>query len=132
MSAPLTQLVFAFLDSGGFVIGDLEASVGTQVTFSGSQWDKVNDMSGGSAPSSFKGFADSISLNPPAVGGAWTGSTGNSAQPPGTVPAYMAVLVSSSVTKSGPTITGNIVKIVIVKTDSGSAETGTVVAIIAP
>ncbi len=131
-SAPLTQLVFAFLDSGSFVIGDLEASVGTQVTFSGSQWDKVNDMSGGSAPSSFKGFADSTSSNPPAVGGAWTGRTGNSVKPPDTVPAYVAVLVSSSVTKSGPTITGNIVKIVIVKTDSSSAETGTVAAIIAP
>jgi hypothetical protein len=114
------------------VIGDLEAVVGGHVTFAGSQWDKVNDMSSGSAPSSFKGFANSISSNPPVIGGTWIGGTGNSSKPPDTLPTYMAVLVSSSVSKSGPTITGNIVKIVIVKTDLSSAETGTVVSIIAP
>ena len=131
-SAALSQQVFAFLQSGGFVIGDLEAVVGGRVTFAGSQWDMANAMTGGSAPASFKGFADEISSNPPAVGGTWTGRPGNSSKPPDTVPAYMAVLVSSSVTKSGPAITGNIVSIVIVKTDSSSADTGTVVAIIAP
>ena len=131
-SAALSQQVFAFLESGSFVIGDREAVVGGRVTFAGSQWDKANDMTGGSAPSSFKGFADEFSSNPPAVGGTWTGRTGNSSKPPDTVPAYMAVLVSSSITKSGPTINGNIVSIVIVKTDSSSADTGTVVAIIAP
>ena len=133
MSSPLSQQVFVFLTGGGsFVIGDLEAVVGGQVTFTGSQWDKANNMSSGSAPSSFKGFADSISSSPATVGGTWTGGPGNSSHPPGSVPSYMAVLVSSAVTKSGSTITGNIVAIVIVKTDSSSADTGTVVAIIAP
>jgi len=131
-SAAVSQQVFAFLQSGSFVIGDLEAGIGNHVTFGGSQWDKTNDMSGGSAPASFKGFADSTSTTPPTVGGTWTASPGNGSKPPDTVPAYMAVLVSSTVTKSGPTITGNIVSIVIVKTDSSSEDTGTVVAIIAP
>jgi hypothetical protein len=131
-SAPLIQHVFLFLPIGSFVIGDLEAVVGQHVTFAGAQWDKANDMSGGSAPSSFKGYVDSMSTNPPVVGGTWTGRPANSSNPPEAVPEYMAVLVSSSVTKSGSTITGNIVSIVIVKPDSATAETGTVVAIIAP
>jgi hypothetical protein len=131
-SSALSQQVFAFLESGSFVIGDLEAVIGGRVTFAGSQWDKSNDMSSGSTPSSFKGFADSIDSNPPTVGGTWTSDPGNSSKPPDSVPSYMAVLVSSSVAKSDSTITGNIVSIVIVKTNSRSAETGTVVAIIAP
>jgi hypothetical protein len=46
----------------------------------------------------------------------------------------MAVIVSSSVSKSGPTISGNTVHLVVVKTnpgyapDPGHAGTGTVVA----
>jgi hypothetical protein len=131
-SPAVSQTVFAFLASGSFVIGDREAAVGTHVTFAGAQWDKVNNMSGGTAPAAFKGFADSTSATPPAIGGTWTGGTGNSPHPPASVPSYMAVLVSSSVTSSGSSITGNIVSIVIVKTDPGPTEMGTVVAVVAP
>ncbi len=93
-------------------------------------------MTGGSAPSSFKGFADKISANPPVCGGRWTASPGNSSSPPGTIPAYMAVIVSSEVTKSGSTISGDIKEIVIVKTDPGYQPdpghpgTGTVVGVL--
>ena len=61
---------------------------------------------------------------------------GNSSGPPSSVPAYITVLVSSSITKSGPVISGNIPKMVIVKTDPGYAAnpghagTGIVVAIV--
>jgi len=46
----------------------------------------------------FKGFADTL---------------------PGTMPSYMAVLVSSSITKSGPTIAGNVPSIVVVEMGPG-------------
>ena len=138
-SAALTQQVFAFLTGGGsFVIGDLSATVGSQVTFWGSKWDKDNQFSGGSAPSGFPGFASAISTDPPVVGGTWTSGSGGNANPPDSVPAYMAVVVASSVTKDGSTFAGNVTRIVIVKTDpgygpsSGHDGTGTVVAIIAP
>ena len=55
-------------------------------------------------------------------------------KPPATVPAYMGVLVSSKVSKSGSTISGDAKSIVVVKTDPGYAPnpghagTGTVVA----
>jgi hypothetical protein len=136
-SSALSQLVFAYLAPGGsFVIGDLNAVVGNRVTFWDSQWEKSNQLSGGPASSSFEGFATSTSTNPPSAGGTWTSEPGSS-NPPGSVPSYMAVIASSSVAKSGSTITGNIPLIVIVKTDSGYGPspghggTGTVVAVIA-
>ena len=56
-----TYLVYAYAPGGGaFVIGDLSMS-GT-VTFWGAQWWKANSLSGGSAPSSFKGFARTLLL----------------------------------------------------------------------
>ena len=120
---------------GSFVIGDRNAVVGKQVTFWGAQWVNLNSLSGGVAPSSFKGFANLTSTNPATCGGKWTTSPGNSSGPPSSIPTYMAVIVSSSITKSGSTITGNAPQIVVVKTDPGydsnpgHAGTGTVVAV---
>jgi len=125
---------FAFLGSGSFVIGDLNAAVGNAVTFWGAQWAKVNSLSGGPAPAAFKGFADQTSTAPPACGGSWITDPGNSSGPPASVPPFMAVIASSSVTMSGATISGNVPKIVIVKTNPGygpspgQTGTGTVVA----
>jgi hypothetical protein len=87
-------------------------------------------MSGGSGPASFKGFA--TTMTPAAAcGGTWTSTGGSSSNPPaGPLPAYMGVVVSSSVDKSGSTITGNITRIVIVKTDPSGNGTGTVVAVL--
>jgi hypothetical protein len=59
---------------------------------------------------------------------------GASSNPPATVPQYMAVIASSSITKSGSTIAGDTTDVVVVKTnpgygpDPGNAGTGTVVA----
>jgi hypothetical protein len=135
-TASCTVLTFAFAPGGGsFVIGDKNAVVGSSVTFWGAQWAKVNPLSGGPAPSSFKGFA----ANPttPTCGAGWTADPGNSTPPPdGPLPAYMAVIVTSSADKSGSTISGSTVHIVIVKTNPGYAPnpghagTGTVVAVV--
>jgi uncharacterized repeat protein (TIGR01451 family) len=118
-----------------FVIGDGNAVVGDTVTFWGAQWAKDNTLSSGSAPNAFKGFTDSV---PASCGGSWTSRPGNSSQPPDTVPPFMAVMASSSITKSGPAITGDIPKIVVVRTNPGygpspgQTGTGTVVAVVCP
>ena len=121
----------------GFAIGDLDAVVGNQVTFWGAQWWKNNHLSGGRAPASFKGFVNCTNPNPPACGGTWTSDPGNSGHPPDTVPADITVIVSSSITKSGPVESGDIPKIVTVHTDPrlrtgnpGHEGTGTVTAVI--
>ena len=126
-------LVYAYAPgTGSFVIGDGNSAPGTSVTFWGAQWAKLNKVSGGSAPEAFKGYAAQGSK---ACGTGWSTAPGNSSSPPaGPLPAYMAVLVTSSVGKSGPTISGSTVHIVVVKTDGGykndpgHAGTGTVVA----
>ncbi len=110
---------FAASNGGSFAIGDKNAAVGSQVTFWGAQWAGQNSLSGGSAPAAFKGFGDTPSSNPPACGGSYSTAPGNSSTPPATLPAYMAVYVSSGVSKQGSKITGDIKHIVIVKTDAG-------------
>ncbi len=129
----VTITAYGVLAGGSFVIGDKNAAVGTAVTFWGAQWWKLNSLTGGAAPAAFKGFETSAS--PPACGVNWTTGPGNSPPPPaGPLPAYMAVIVSSSIGKSGATISGNTVKVVIVKTNPGydanpgHAGTGTVIA----
>jgi hypothetical protein len=121
-----------------FVIGDRSAVVGRKVTFWGAQWAKSNSLSGGSAPSSFKGYANAPSSNPPACGGTWKSDPGNSSQPPDSVASFIKVIVSSSITKSGSTISGNIPETAVIKTDPGYAPnpghagTGTVVSVGCP
>jgi Tol biopolymer transport system component len=128
-------IIFAFLDHGSFVIGDQAAAVNTTVTFWDAQWSNANAMSSGPAPTSFKGFADTISATPAGCGETWT-TPGNSSSPPDTVPAYMAVVASSSIYQSGGVIEGNIDKLVVVITDPGYSPapghrgTGTVVGVL--
>jgi hypothetical protein len=78
------------------VIGDNNSAVGTSVTFWGAHWWKLNMLSGGGAPASFKGFEDSpVTAR---CGQTWTADPGNSTPPPSApLPAYMAVIVSSSI-----------------------------------
>jgi uncharacterized repeat protein (TIGR01451 family) len=133
-SSSTSAFVFCVVAGGGnFVIGNNNAAVGTAVTFWGAQWWKLNSLSGGTAPAAFKGFEKS----PPAVtcGTSWTTAPGNSPPPPpAPLPSFMAVIVSSSISQSGSTISGNTVHMVIVQTnpgyapDPGHAGTGTVVA----
>jgi hypothetical protein len=130
-------LNFSFLASGSFVIGDngTRSWSVNSVTFWDAQWAKLNPLSGGNAPSSFKGFAENPT--PPTCGAGWTADPGNSTPPPdGPLPAFMAVIVTSSADKSGSMISGNSVHVVIVQTNPGYAPnpghagTGTVVAVV--
>ena len=101
---------------GMFVIGDGNATVGSTVTFWGAQWWKLNSLSGGSAPASFKGFALCVATD----GRSFTTVPGNSPPPPdGPLPACINVLVASSVQKSGPTISGTVTGSVLVQTNPG-------------
>jgi len=120
---------------GQFVVGDLvNLSGGVTINFWGSQWARNNPLSGGDPPSAFKGFENgSQQLT---CGGLWTSEPGNSSNPPLTVPEYMFVIVSSRVQSDGSVITGDIKKIVVVKTNPGYGAapghpgTGQVVAIL--
>jgi hypothetical protein len=124
----------AIAPSGYFVVGDLSANVGATVEFWGAQWGKSNSLSGGEAPRAFKGFADSV--DNPSCPTRWSTDPGNSAPPPATVGSDITVIVSSSIDKSGPVISGNVVKLVTVHTEPGyqgnpgHAGIGTVTAVI--
>ena len=137
-AAPQVQQTFTitapFAPGGGsFVIGDGNSAIGSNVTFWGARWAKLNSLSGGPAPASFKGFA--MQPSTPACGVGWSADPGTSSPPPaGPLPPYMAVIVTSSASKSGSTISGNTPHIVIIKTNPGyapnpgKAGTGTVVS----
>jgi hypothetical protein len=118
---------------GSFVIGDQNASVGSVVTFWGAQWWKDNGLSGGLAPASFKGFADSATAT---CGQQWTTRPGDSSFPPATVEGTVPMVVSTLVTKSGPVISGDTQKVVLVDVDPGYEPnpghpgTGTVVGVV--
>ena len=106
----------------------------TSVNFWGAQWATDNSLSGGSAPSAFKGFENTVAA--PTCGSTWTTVSGNSAGPPASIPEYMVVVVSSNITKSGPTISGNVTQVIVVKTNAGygpnpgHAGTGTVLQVL--
>ena len=117
-------IVFAFLPRGSFVLGDLTvagAAPTTEVTWWDSRWSALNDLGGGTAPASFKGFAASFVTSPPACGATWTAPPANSAPPVSSVPSYMGVVVASAVGKTGMTISGNVSRIVVVETAPGYA-----------
>jgi uncharacterized repeat protein (TIGR01451 family) len=137
-----STLGFAFAPGGGaFVIGDKNAVTcsakgGCTVTFWSAQWWKLNSLTGGPAPASFKGFAESPNA-PSCSASNWSADTGSSTPPPpGPLPAFMGVIVTSKASQSGSTDSGDIVHIVVVQTnpgyqpDAGHAGTGTVVAIV--
>ena len=108
---------------GAFVIGDRSAIVGATVTLWSATWANANSLSGGAAPAAFKGFATTLSSTPPVAGGTWSSFTGSSASPPDTVPAYVAVVVTSRVTLSGAksqlTAAGPITRVAIVAVNPG-------------
>jgi hypothetical protein len=131
--------VAVFASGGNFVVGDLTVgplgqAVGKAVTFWGAQWWKLNALTAGAGPAAFKGFQDAPDT--PVCGINWTAKPGNSTPPPATIPAFMAVIVSSGITKSGPSIAGDTLHLVIVQTNAGyegnpgHAGTGTIVGVI--
>ncbi len=137
-----TAILFAFPSRGAFTVGNGSAVIGGTVNWWGHSWANTNVLTGGNAPSAFKGFAATVSLptsTPPATcGSPWSTGPGNSASPPNTVPQYMGVLVPSSVNKSGSNISGNTTSIVVVNVQPGYANNpghpgnGTVIAVYCP
>jgi len=130
--APLHgSLVGYFASGGSFVIGDLENQNGNHVEFWGAQWHKINAMSGGKGPASFKGFEESDQN--PTCGDTYNADPGNSTPPPDSIPSTMEIIVSSNISKHGHTITGDVLHIVLVKTNPGyqgnpgHAGTGTII-----
>src|SRR5438552_10957853 len=79
----------------------------------------MNKLSQGVTPSAFKGFANSIGGTIPSCGSMWHSNPGNSSGPPNSVPTFISVIASSSITKSGSVINGNNRKIVVIRTDPG-------------
>ncbi len=134
-SAVADTIVFAYTAGGNFVVGDLDAGGPGPVTFWSHSWAAANHVSQGPAPSSFKGFANTPA-GATSCGGTWATSGGNSASPPASVPTYTAMLATSSVTKSGSTVSGTKPSLVIVHTDPGyqpspgHVGTGQVVAVL--
>jgi hypothetical protein len=114
-------LIYGTSKGGNFVIGDKKAAIGTAVTFWGAEWWKLNPMSGGTVQiSSFKGFEDNPAKA--SCGTTWKSDAGNSTPPPaGPLPAYMVVVVSSSIAPNGTRVTGNTAHVVVVKTNPGYA-----------
>jgi hypothetical protein len=133
-TATTSLLLYALSGGGNFVIGDENDTIGNQVTYWGAQWWTTNQLTGGTAPAAFKGYANSPADVLPTTN--WTTDPGNSASPPASVPSYMAVIVGSAIAKDGSTISGDAPHVVIVRTDAGydanpgHAGTGTVVAVL--
>ncbi len=127
--ASKTAIVFAFPSRGAFTLGDKTVAAATPnittVTWWADTWSALNSLSDGSAPPSGKGFANTVGLpttTPPAAcGSSWATSGGNSPPPTSGVPSYMGTLVTSKVTKTGSTIAGNTLSIVVVKVNAGYA-----------
>jgi hypothetical protein len=120
--------------NSAFVIGDGSAVSGLPVQFWGAQWSQNNLLSGGSAPDSFKGYADVVVSDPNSdCSGTFTTWPGNSSEPPATISSPIDVLVVTSVTKSGPVISGTYVDILEVvpnpgyEADPGHAGIGVVI-----
>jgi hypothetical protein len=118
---------------GSFVISDQNASVGSQVIFWGAQWWKDNPLSTGLAPAAFKGYADTATAT---CGQDWTTDPGNSSDPPPSLSGMVPMVVSSTITKTGPVISGDTTEVVLVQVDPGyegdpgHPGTGTVVSVL--
>ena len=100
-----------------FVVGDAEThAAGDNVNFWGAQWWKNNSMSANvsNGVASFKGYAD---LSDSKCGGSWSTRPGNSSGPPDAIDDDIAVIVTTSVVKSGSTISGDIKEIITVHQD---------------
>jgi PKD repeat protein len=119
-SAPV--VVYDLPAEGAFSVGDLSAE--GLVTFWSPSWWLSNRLSGGDAPASFKGHVV------PSATGWWTTSPGFD-HAPGTVPEWMGIVVTSTVTKTGSLIKGDTAGMIVVHVgayEPALTGTGTVVA----
>lgn len=144
-TATTTVLAYGYSAGGTFAISATAlhsaAAAGTPVTFWSSQWAKDNPTSPGAAPAAFKGYIDTAPAMPapPATvptGTTWSTQPGNAGTPPATVPSYMLVLVTDSVSKSGAVVSGDVTHWAVLHTgagyagDPGHAGVGSVAALV--
>ena len=123
------------------MLGDLTAAAATpmtDVTFWGAQWVEPQRTQRRQRAKCVQGVRIGLHAAPPACGGTWTTSPGNSSRRRASVPAFMGVVVASKMTKCGSTISGDIVQIVVVAPDPGYDSnpghpgTGKLVAVLCP
>lgn len=121
--------LFAFPAGGAFAVGDGSAS--DRVTWWSANWSDENRLSAGRAPRAFKGFT-TPTTGSVGCGGEFTAAPGASSNPPSRVPEYQGVVVTDRVQRSGGTLSGQIVRVVVVHNAPGysaslaTAGTGTV------
>ena len=132
-STSASAIYYSYASAGGFVVGDKSVgtvtpqtiSTGPSVTFWSPAWSAANALSGGVAPTSFKGYETSLTVL--SAGATWTAAPGNSSSlPKPALPAYLGVIVTSKVTQPGSTITGTVVHVVVVHITSAPNGTGSV------
>lgn len=111
------RYVSPYLTKGAFVVGDVGLAIGSTVTYWAKDWSAKNRLSKGVVITGFKGYA-SAAPTKPVVGRAWTSTTTASLYPPTALPRYVAVLVASSLRLSGTTVTGNVIRVVLVQRSS--------------
>lgn len=124
-----TSYVDPYLRTGTFVIADRVARVGATVTYWGASWPSRNAPSKGTRVAAFRGYASSVSTARPRAGATWRTTPGLTASPPRSLPKVIAVAVTSSVRRSGSSISGNVVRIALVRRGS-TFGVGTVVALL--
>lgn len=111
----LAPAAHADTPTGYFVISNDVASLNATVEFWGSQWSQNDAL--GTTPAAFKGFTDTV--DNASCPTAWSTDTGNSAPPPESVPSQITVIVASSITQSGSTISGKVVELAVLDTQPG-------------
>ena len=136
-SARTRLLTYTFSPTGGNFVISSKALGASPVTFWSSDWAHQNGLTNTLA---FKGYANTpanaSAVNCTSARNWSTSNGGNSPVPPATVPAFMSVLVSPTVTPVGSGYSGAASKIVVVHTNAGYAPspghpgTGTIVAAI--
>ena len=119
-----------YLAKGTFVAFKGHATVGKSIVWWSTRWNRSNGLGTRTSLSGFYGFSASVSSYPARVGGRWSGSLYASTRPPRTLPSLMAVVVASSISRSGTTVSGNVYRIVLVKRSTTTFGLGTVVAIL--
>ena len=116
-------------------------TIGAAVQFWGARWADNNNLSGGEAPASFKGYADTGSVTVTRDGlcsGEWSTRPGNSSEPPADLSTPFVVILTSTVVKAGPVISGDVVGAVLASPDPGYAPdpghagTGTIEQVLCP
>jgi PKD repeat protein len=110
-SASAPVVLYGLPVGGLFVVGERAAT--GNVTFWSPRWSAANGL-GSDTPPSFKGFATATI---PTCGTRWTAPPGFD-HAPAQVPGWMAVVVTSTLTKNGATIAGETAHVVVVRTDA--------------